>query len=281
MVPLNLGMRAHDLVAKDRVELADKLQQYQLPHIQLAVKKSFPELAPTMHDITHGTASYLGDYLKSRGIKISILGSYVNIASYDDSIRNQAIKDYIHHLTLAHDFGATVVGTETGNVSRHGGFCADNWTETSYQRIRDAVLQMVAAAETLGVLVGIEPCQNAPLYTWQMAKRLLMEVQSPNLKIILDAANLINMNNYKDQVRVTYEALDALRDDIIAFHFKDFVVEDNDIKIVPVGAGLMDYSDLLKFAKHDKPLLPGSLEEVREDHLAASINYLKEAYDRV
>lgn len=281
MIPLNLGMRAHDLSVNNREELADKLNHFGLSHIQLAVKKSFPEFAPSLSDITHGTATYLGDYLRSRGIKISILGAYVNIASFDDNVRNQAIKDYIHHLELARDFGATVVGTETGNVAEHGGHDAQNWTETGYQRIRAAVMQMVEAAETLGVLVGIEPCLNAPLYTWQLAKRLLSEVQSPNLKIILDAANLMSPDNYRDQVKITNQALNALSDDIVAFHLKDFVVENNEIKIVPVGTGLMDYTDLLKFVKYQKPLLPASLEEVKEKDLVTSMAFLHEAYDRV
>ncbi|MGX7200242.1 sugar phosphate isomerase/epimerase family protein [Enterococcus nangangensis] len=280
MIPINLGMRAHDLVAKDRIELASKLQQYGLTNIQLAVKKSFPELAPSLQQITHGTASYLGDYLKSQGIKISILGAYVNIASFNDQVRNEAIASFCHHLTLARDFGCTVVGTETGNVAGSG-YSVENFTETAYLRVRDAVIQMVTAAEKLGALVGIEPCLNAPLYTWQQAKRLLSEVQSPNLKIILDAANLMRPDNYQDQVKVTYEALDALQDDIVAFHLKDFIVENGHIKIVPVGTGLMDYTDLLKFAKYQRPLLPTSLEAVKEEHLAQSIAFLQAEYARL
>lgn len=279
MIPLNLGMRAHDLTAHTKEELVEKLHHYDLGHIQLAVKKSFPELAPSLSTVTHGTAAYLGDYLQNNGLHISVLGCYVNISSLDEKIRQEAVNSFIHHLTLAKDFHCTLVGTETGSLKT--GYITDNFTEEAYIRARASILKMVEAAEKLGVLVGIEAGLNHPLYTFELAKRLVDEVASPNLKIIFDAANLVRPDNFKDQVKNTYNAINALQDHIAAVHLKDYVMEDNHVKIVPVGTGKMDYTDILKFIKYDRPLMFASLEAVREDHLIQSQKFITEKYTEI
>ncbi|WP_071131003.1 sugar phosphate isomerase/epimerase family protein [Enterococcus timonensis] len=276
MIPLNLGIRAHDLVAKDINELTQKLNQSQMTHIQLAVKKSFPELAPTLSAITPGAASFLGDTLRASQIKISVLGCYVNISSANPEIRREALVQFKHHLTLARDFGATVVGTETGSVET--GYTEKNFTEEAYITARNSVIEMVETAEKLGVTVGIEGGLNHPLHTWQRIERLLQDVQSPNLKIIFDPANLVRPDNFKDQVKFTTDALDHFGDAIAAVHLKDFVMENNQVKIVPVGTGLMDYTPLLQFMKTQRPLMFASLEGVKEDQLEQSRSFILQKY---
>lgn len=279
MVSLNLGMRAHDLNATTPKELAEKLRYYGMKHLQLAVKKSFPDYAPSLQHITHGTASFLGETFQTAQLKISVLGCYVNISSENPSTRQQAVNDFIHHLTLAHDFNCTLVGTETGSVKT--GYTEKNFTEEAYVTARTSVLNMMEAAEKLGVLVGIEAGINHPLYTWQLAKRLIKEVASPNLKIIFDPANLISLENYHQQITNTYDALEALQDKIAVIHLKDYRVEAKQIKIVPVGTGEMDYTEVLKFLKYQAPYLMASLEGVTETHLLTSRQFLEEKYANI
>lgn len=276
MIPLNLGIRAHDLTADTREELGEKIRHYGFTHIQFAIKKSFPDMAPTLTSISSGTASYIGDYLQNLGIKISILGCYVNLASPDPQIRKQEIDSFKHHITLANDYHAAVVGTETGSVGN--GYTTKNYTEEAYQLARDSVIEMVAFAEQFGVTVGIEAGINHPLYTSALARRLINEVRSPNLKIIMDCANLISVDNHQKQEEVVFHALNDLRDDISCFHLKDFVIENNQVKIVPVGTGWMKYDQILSFLKHDKPLMFASLEATTEAYVPTAIEKLAETY---
>lgn len=277
MIPLNLGVRAHDIQAASREELGEKLAYYQFSHIQFAVKKSFPAYAPTLRSVSSGTASFIGDYLQNLGIKISILGCYVNLASPDEAIRQQAIADFKHHIYLAKDYHAAVVGTETGSVGH--GYTTANFTEEAYIAARSSIMEMVAYAEHLGVTVGIEAGINHPLYTSDLAKRLISEVQSPNLKIIMDCANLISTDNYQEQERVVYRALNDLHDDICSMHLKDFIIENQQVRIVPVGTGWMKYDQILQFLKKDKPLMFASLEATTEPDIPHAIDVLQKGYD--
>lgn len=278
-VPLQLGIRAHDLGQVPIEELTKKMQDYGFSHAHFAIKKSFPESVTTVQKMTPGTANYIHSHFSKAGVKMSILGSYVNITSSDLDVRKQAVADFIHHLYLAKDFGASMVATETGSVGN--GYTLDNYTEEAFQRAVVSVKEMVAEAEKLGVIVAIESGINHPVYTAALLKRLIDEVGSPNLKAILDCANLMSVSNYENQQAVVEEAFELLDEHIIALHIKDFIVEDDKIKIVPVGHGWMNYEPIMRYAKYEKPHIFTSLEATTEPHIAESIKLIKEIYERV
>jgi len=279
MFPLNLGIRAHDIIAASREDLGRKLIATRFSHMQLAVKKSFPEALPHLDCISTGTGHFFGDYFSRLGIKISVLGCYVNLASPNPTIRKQAVSDFKQHLAVASSFQATVVGTETGSVGN--GYTTKNYTEEAYQIARQSVAELVVCAEKFGVTVGIEAGINHPVYSVDLTKRLIKEIQSPNLRIIMDCANLMSIENYHRQEEVIDQALNDLRDDICSVHLKDFILENGRIKIVPVGTGWMNYEQILRFLKYDKPLMFAVLEATTEEQLPTALNYLNKLYDRV
>ena len=59
-------------------------------------------------------------------------------------------------------------------------------------------------------------------------------IASPNLRIILDAVNLLDMDNYLNQKDVVKRAIDELHEEIAVVHIKDFIVENE--SLVSVGA---------------------------------------------
>lgn len=129
-VPFHLGIRAHDFGQIPLQELTLKLQKYGFSHIQFAVKKSFPESVAALSAISPGTAAYYGEAFRQAGIRIAVLGCYVNIIDSDPDKRTEALTDFSTHLRLARDFGASLVGTETGSVGQ--GYTPDNFTEESF-----------------------------------------------------------------------------------------------------------------------------------------------------
>lgn len=276
-IPLHLGVRAHDFDQMPLPNLIERLHQFNFAHIQFALKKSFPESAPSLTAISPGTASYYGNAFKQAGIQISVLGCYVNIVDTDPNKRADALAAFSTHLRLARDFGANLVGTETGSVGH--GYTADNFTEEAFQEVITSVRAMVAEAERFGVTVGIEAGINHPLYTAALARRLLDAVPSNNLQIILDCANLMSPTNHLHQEAIIMEALKLLGDRIAILHLKDFVVQDGVIKIVPVGQGWLDFEPILRYMKFECPHIQGILESTPEAHMEESIAYLERIYE--
>ena len=48
----------------------------------------------------------------------------------------------------------------------------------------------------------------------------------PNLQIIFDPVNLLDISNYQNRDVIIEEAIELLGDDIAMVHMKDFVVQD-------------------------------------------------------
>lgn len=278
-IPLHLGVRAHDFGQIPLESLIHKLQHYNFAHIQFALKKSFPESAPSLTAISPGTASYYGRAFRQAGVQIAVLGCYVNIVDTDPQKRAQALEAFNTHLRLARDFGANLVGTETGSVGQ--GYTPDNFTEEAFQEVITSVSAMVAEAERFGVTVGIEAGLHHPLYTASLARRLLDAVPSNNLQIILDCANLMSPTNYLQQKEIVSEALEILGNRIAVIHLKDFIVQDEKIKIVPVGEGWLVFEPILRYMKYERPHIQGILESTPESHLQASIAHLERIYEKV
>lgn len=279
MLTLNLGIRAHDLGQLSLEELCKQLRDYQFTNIQFAIKKSFPDYVPSFQSLSPGIASFFGDYFANNGIKISTLGCYVNISSRNLAVRHKALNDFKTHIQLARDFRASLVGTETGSVSE--GFTPENFTEEAYQIARSSVLELVEYAEYFGITVGIEAGFNHPLYSAPLAKRLIDEVQSPHLKIILDIANLINVHNVSEREFILNEALDLLHDHIAMIHLKDFTVNKGKIEIVPVGKGMLNFEPILTYLKYDRPFLHATLEETQGNAIGPAITHIREMYHRL
>jgi sugar phosphate isomerase/epimerase len=66
-----------------------------------------------------------------------------------------------------------------------------------------------------------------------------------------------------------------LRDDIVIFHLKDFVVEDDKLKQVGLGQGLMDYPTIIKRIKQEAPEAYLIFEGVTGEDILTSIEYIK------
>lgn len=207
MFPLNLGIRAHDLEVRNREEIVQKVSQLHLSHIQFAPQKAFPEQLK-LNAMTLGSAAYFGEYFQKNNIELSILGCYINLSSKNQEVRAQALATFKQQIALCSAYQAKMIATETGSVSV--GYTKENFTEEAYQIARNSVIELVAHAENFGVTVAVEAGINHPIYNYQLAKRLVDEVASPNLKIILDCANLMHKENHTDQEKVIQGALDNL-----------------------------------------------------------------------
>lgn len=277
MFPLNLGVRGHDLTAATAAELGHKITVLQLTHMQLAIKKSFPEAAPALDSISYGAANYLAAELKQAGVGISVLGCYVNLASRDEAVRQAALASFKHHIRLAPKIGAVFVASETGSVTE--GYTTDNFTEEAYLRARDSVYQLAQFAADQNVTLAFEAGINHPIYSAQRLRRLLDDIQAPHVKVILDCANLMTAD--ADQNYVVQEALDLLHEEIEVLHLKDFKVVDQKVQVAPLGTGELDLTPLLTFCKKDKPLTFALLEATTEEHLPFAIKTLHERYAQI
>ena len=139
---------------------------------------------------------------------------------------------------------------------------------------RDSVEQIAAAlavAEAHGVTLAFEPEHNNVVSDALAGRRLLEELRSDHLKVVIDAANLVRPGELGRQRDTLPEAFALLGDEIVLAHAKD--VED-DGAVVAAGRGGLDYAlyvALLRAAGYDGPLVLHGLAEAEVPAAAAFV----------
>ena len=273
---MNFGMRCHDICRPGTVtEVLDHVVENGILQIQLAMSKSFTDYDFSYGHYSPGMAHYVRNELDKRRIHVAVLGCYINPVNPDESKRQAEVKRFIEHLKYAKILGADMVGTETGRYDVSAKQTPYTYTEGCYQLLLKSMREIVAAAEKLGVTVGVEAVHNHTLYCPEMMHRFLRDIDSPNVEAILDPVNLINGENYKDQDRVIEKALQLYGDRITMLHIKDFVIEGGQPKTVDVGDGWFHYETVLKWMKKEKPQIAMLLENSAPSHCHKDIEHLE------
>ena len=89
------------------------------------------------------------------------------------------------------------------------------------------------------------------------------------------------MENVDHREEVIAEAIELLGKDIAMIHFKDFLPEDADgqLKATGAGKGGMDYTQVMRFAKREKPFIFGTLENTTPENAVSCLQFLQKQYD--
>ncbi len=276
------GMRGHDLGGKQKFEeFLAKVKEHNIDQVQLAFQKSITDIDFTRGNYNPGLGYYIGRRLRENNIHVAVLGCYINPTNPVEEKRVEAVKKFIEHLKYAKAIGADMVGTETGRLDENFKIVPQTYTETCYQLLLKSMREIVAAAEKLGVTVGVEGVATHTLYSPEMMQRFLNDMDSPNIEVILDPVNLLDRNNYKEQEAVIAKAFKYYGDRISVMHIKDFKLDENgDVAFEQVGEGLFNYAPLFKQLKATKPYITMLIENSNESRYHSDCEYLQKIYDQ-
>jgi sugar phosphate isomerase/epimerase len=106
---------------------------------------------------------------------------------------------------------------------------------------RDLLASMevaIACAEEADVDLGIEPERTNVVSSAEAGRRLIDELGSPRLKIVFDAANLLEAASLSEQWDIVSRGLDLLADRLVLAHAKDCLP---DASFAAAGTGVLDY----------------------------------------
>ena len=272
---LQIGIRAHDMEHDAIEKMVESMAEKGLKCTQLALSKAISAFNTDIGAMTPGMAMYLKRLFEKNKIDVAVLGCYQELGNGDKKEFEDILKIYKAHIRFAKVLGCGMVGTETwsSNLS-----VSD---DSSLQILIENMKKIVSYAESMGVIIGMEPVAGHIVYDIKRARAVLDEVGSPNLQIIFDPVNLITYDNYQSQEKIINEAFELLGDDIACIHAKDFIVEkDKKIKPVISGDGLLIYPLLLSKLKRKKPFIHILLEETTPANLLYAKEYIEEIYEK-
>ena len=276
---MQLGIRLHDTKKLPFEERIADVHELGFACGHLALSKVISEFPTDDGALTPGLAMYIRKVFAKNDVDIAVLGCYLNLANPNPEKLTQITNRYKAHIRFASLLGCGVVGTETGPPNETYTYVPQCHGEEALQTFITNLRPVVKYAEQMGVIVAIEPVWKHIVCNPKRAKQVLQAIDSPNLQIILDPVNLLDISNYKQQKEIVEEALEILDKDIAMVHIKDFIVEEN--KLVSVGAGLgqMDYTAVMKFIKEKKPYMHVTLENTTPADNIQCKNHILRLYE--
>lgn len=278
---VQFGIRLHDMREGSLEERAAWAREQGFSCGHLALSKTIPGFRMVPGALYAGLGKKIRDIFSAQGVDIAVLGCYKNLAHPDPKTVKDLQDLYVAHLRMAISLGCSVVGTETGAPNEEYRYEPLCHTEVALQSFLRGVAPVVEAAENLGVLFAIEPVWNHIVWNPRVARRVLDEIASPNLRIILDPVNLLSIENYQEREKVIEEALELLGDFVEVVHLKDFRVEGDKLVSIAAGTGMMDYRPIMAYLKKEKPWIQATLENTVPENAVTSREYLEKVYNEV
>lgn len=268
-------------------ELARKISRnhFDATHLELNL---VTDIDNRLGKLSTGVANLIAEEFERAGVRIPVLGCYVNLIDVDVDKRKTYIGQLKEHLKYARDFGASAVTTETGTANRNSPWehHPDNQNEANWKLLKQVIEEVAEVAEKFGVSLGLEGYYNNVINTPERMARMLEEIPSPNLGIVMDPCNYIHAQLADQQHAVMEEAFTRLGDRILIAHAKDIIFKSLDTseehrEIQPAaGTGILDYVTYMKLLHTYKPNLKIYLEHLKEEQMPASIAYVRRAYEQ-
>ena len=152
----------------------------------------------------------------------------------------------------------------------------DNATDETWQVLRQTLERLLPIAEAHDVALAFEPEVNNVANTARRSRRLIDEMGSPALKVVMDAANIFGEGGLPRMTEILDEAFDLLGDHIAIAHGKD-LDHDGDAGHLAAGTGKLDYeryvSLLCSLPFEVSVILHGLREEQVDDSVAMLKGY--------
>jgi sugar phosphate isomerase/epimerase len=199
-----------------------------------SLPREWPELA----------ASEVIAAAKRRGLSLCALSGTYNMAHPDESRRQADRIGFSNVVRAAQFMGVPLVTLCTGTRHATDLWAAhpDNGSPEAWTTMRGELDVALELAERHGVALGVEPEPGNVIRDARHARRLLDEVDSPRLRIVLDAANLLPPESQARQREVVSEAVALLGADLALVHAKDVGPSGEQ---VAAGRGVVDFHHFL------------------------------------
>ncbi len=234
---------------------------------------------PTLPDaLAAATCDAIHAAHAERSLTMAAISGTFNMIHPDPQVRSDGLRRLGVLAASCTRLGAPLItlctgSRDTGNMWRRH---PDNDSPEAWRDLLESMEVALIGAERCSVHLGVEPEVANVIDSARKARRLLDELRSPWLKIVMDGANLFHAGELARQRAVLDEAFDLLGGDIALAHAKDLRA-DGAAGDAAAGTGLLDYPyylERLHTCGYTGPLI---LHALREDEVAAAVTFLQDA----
>lgn len=214
-----------------------------------------------------------------RGIKITVVNGFYNMIAEDVSERNDGLYRLERLAKICNILGCSVINLCTGSRGAHlwAGHENNNLVQ-AWHDIGESMEQALVIAEHYGVTLGVECEASNVINTPEKARKLLDQMKSSHLKIVMDGANLFHKGDCRPEnvSGILKNAFDLLGSDIVAVHGKD-IKAGPALDFTYAGNGIVDFDYFLERLKEcgfdGSIILHGAHAE---DEIPKSVRFMKD-----
>lgn len=271
---MEIGIFAKTFVRADLESCLDAVTAHQIWVIQFNF--SCAGLPTLPESVDPECSTRIRRALESRNLRVAAVSGTFNMIDPSIDRRRQGL-NRLHVLARAsRELGAPLITLCSG--TRHETdmwqFHPKNSSPESWCDLLRSLEEAIQVAESYGIHLGIEPETNNVVASARDARRLLHELKSPCLKIVMDPANLFHAGELRRQGEILKEAFELLGADIALAHAKD-VRDAGTVVHVAAGRGELDYDLYLRLLRDARFRGPMVLHGLKEEEANESITFLR------
>jgi len=269
-----IGTMAGTLARSTLSETFDAIIKHGIHHIQFSF--ACAGLGETPESIDQKLCDSIRKDMELRGIIMSALSGTFNMIDPDLQKRKESLRRFRLMASVCHSLGTSVITLCTGTRDplsmwrRH----PDNDLPDAWDDLVASMGEALEAAEKYNVDLAFEPEVSNVIDSAIKARRLIDQIGSSHLKVVMDPANIFHKGELPKMREMITEAFDLLGKDIALAHAKD-LDHDGDAGHLPAGKGLLDYKLYLSLMEKFAPDIPLILHGLTEAELDWCIRFLE------
>lgn len=269
---MEIGIFARTFTDSTLDGVLDKIVDHDLRSVHFNLKCAGVESLPEVIDDTL-VQSIRAAFAQRRLVMAGVSGTF-NAIHPDPAVRARDIRRTQHLITRCPQLGTNLVTLCSGSRDPVDmwRYHAENESPAAWSDLRATLEQLLPLAEAHDVWLGLEPEQNNVLNSAGKARRLLDEMGSKQLRIIMDGANLFWPDELADMDSVLAQAFDLLGPDIVVAHAKEIPGAD---KQPVIGTGRLDWDTYFRLLKQSNFGGPIILHNLTESQVAASVAFIQ------
>jgi sugar phosphate isomerase/epimerase len=225
---------------------------------------SMPDAIP--EDVAEAVAAAA----RASGVRLAAVSATYNMIHPDPAVRERGHASLRVIARAARTMGTRLLTLCTGTRDPDDQWRAHpgNHTPEAWRDLHASMEVALTIADEYDVDLGIEPELANVVDSAARARRLLDDVKSPRLNIVIDPANLVETEPADEKHRIISEAIWALGDRIVMAHAKDRTA---DGAFATAGKGVLDFPHYLRQLKgngFDGPLITHGLAAAEAPEVA-------------
>lgn len=281
---MKLCIRGHDLGVKGTEAIIARLRQLDIDGLQLVCYKSYDDIPYELGGLTPERAAEIGDAMKKAGVVIPLIGAYFNQAHPDEAKARKGFDVFAEYLGNAKALGGAFVGSETGSYKGDPWiYHPKNRTPKAYEQAAEVFGRLADIAAENGVNIAMEGAAGHVCWNPNVLSKVIKKMDRPNVKVIFDLYNYMDGGNQFDYLDILDRGLELFGRDILLFHMKDCLLQEDGSapKQVGFGQGDLDKEAILARIKASNPDAVLVLEGTVGDDIPVAVKCIRDIWARV